>query len=167
MRLKYLCLLLNMVLFEQIHLWPGPESQEGGGLFSCYVSGAHVMGRKEGSGFCIDCSPRLSKVLLMPAFCPWKGCPLLSLGWARCVRSCSVLTLLPSCFHLLHHIKNMPRALMGILPQCCAINGSCSTGAWCIFSYISVDCLISYYFSPYKCPKLLVTLLFHTSVATL
>lgn len=69
-----LCRQLNTVLFGQINLWPGPKSGESGGLFTCYDPGAHVTGRKEGSDFCIDCFPPLSKVLLLPTSCPWKSC---------------------------------------------------------------------------------------------
>lgn len=49
------------------------------------------------------------------------------------------------------------------------INGSWPTGAWYIFSFIRVDYLTSYSPHPpsHKFPKLLVTLLFCTSVATL
>lgn len=140
--LNNLCWQLSMVLSGQIHLWPSPKSVRSGGLFSCYDPGAHVTGRKEGRKELLYwLLPICVKVSFAANILSLKGLfPSRPLRWAHCAGSCLTLTLLLSCFHLVHHIKKPPRA-PGTLQQC-----------WLyllimmyLFLYISIDYLISYF----------------------
>lgn len=111
--------------------------------------------------------PTLSEVFLLPAFCPWKGCP------------CPVPRVSSLCRDL--QPTDPPSLSLSSFPPhqkrakstngnsaTMLIIGSWPTGAWYIFSFIRVDYPTSYSLHPpsRKFPKLLVTLLFYISAAT-